>query len=150
MAHFTSRTTAGSGAGGRLTIEVGYQDTDSTDSLVRARRWTLDAMGHRWWPYVVDVSGLPVVGVQEVADAVCDADNNPSPPSSVTLAGRIRQAMDEIYATTSERHHSLSPGDRVRVGETEVVCAPVGWIPAGSLTSSPPAAVLPGVGPGLG
>lgn len=105
----------------KITIEVGYQDTTDTN----AAPWTEQATGHRYWTFPVDMDA--VVPIETIADAVYAADNAPSELSAASLVGRVRAAMQQAYRQTSDRHHSLSVGDRVRVGEVEVVCAGLGW-----------------------
>lgn len=118
-----------------LNIEVGYQDVEDPSPKARATRWTEDASGHRWWTFVVDVSGLPAQGIEHVAEAVFLADNSTLHNLDHPLADRVRAAMDEVYAKTDDRHHSLSTGDRVRMGETEVICCPIGWKPVRATSS---------------
>lgn len=103
----------------KISIEVGYQDPHSEDA------WTVHATGHRYWTYEVDVA--EVVPIETVAAAVFRADNYPDELRPDTLPGRVRAAMQEAYRQTPDRHHSLSVGDRVRVGEVEVVCTSFGW-----------------------
>jgi hypothetical protein len=105
----------------KLDVQVGYQDTK--DPAGRTR-WTEDATGHKWWTFPVDVE--QAITIEQIADAVWTADNSPEHPWQ-GLTGKVRAAMDEAYENTTERHHSLSVGDRVRIGEVEVVCVSVGW-----------------------
>lgn len=109
----------------KINIEVGYQDTTTTTDAGRQTRWTEQATGHRYWTFTVDMTD--VVPVEVIADAVYEADNAPFELRPDSLAGRVRAAMQEAYRQTPERHHSLSVGDRVRVGEVEVICAGLGW-----------------------
>jgi hypothetical protein len=109
----------------QVNIEVGYQDTKDPGELARATRWTEEATGHKYWTYAVELDA--VRPIEQVAEAVYMADNYPGELKLTGLSGQVRAAMIEVYEHTSERHHSLSVGDRVRVGEVEVVCASAGW-----------------------
>ena len=112
-----------------LNVEVGYQDIEDSSPEARATRWTENASGHHWWVFVVDAGDLPPQGIETVAEAVFLADNAPLGNLDHPLADRVRVAMDAAYVETDDRHHSFSVGDRVRVGETEVVCCSFGWKP---------------------
>lgn len=106
-------------------IWVGYQDTTSDRREVRLWRWTESAVGHTWWPYDVQIDGLP--SIETIAEAVSVADNSPHSLPFGSLEAKIRDAMLTAYRLTTDRHHSLSVGDRVRTGEHEVVCTKHGW-----------------------
>jgi hypothetical protein len=107
----------------QINIQVGYQDTK--DPAGHYTRWTEDATGHKWWTFPVDVK--QAVTVVQTAEAVFKADNAPFELAPDSLAGKIREAMIEAYENTTERHHSLSVGDRIRIGEDEVICSDDGW-----------------------
>lgn len=108
----------------KINIEIGYQDT--TDDGSRHDRWTEDYSGpHKYWTFPVTMA--EVVPIETIAEAAFIADNSPHELTEGSLACRIRETMLDAYRQTGERHHSLSVGDRVRVGEVEVVCSGIGW-----------------------
>lgn len=103
-----------------VAVEVGYQNPRDRD-----HSWTERATGHRYWTFEVEIER--VLSVETVAEAVFCADNQPNIAAEDTLVGKFQRAMIAAYERTTDRHHSLSIGDRVRIGEVEVVCANDGW-----------------------
>lgn len=103
----------------KINIEVGYQAGGDLFT-----NWTEQAGPHVYWVFPVEVDG-PVLAVEQIAEAVFEADN--SPYQVTGLAAQVRAAMTEAYSRTERRHHSLSVGDRVRVGEVELAVARFGF-----------------------
>jgi hypothetical protein len=118
-------TTTTAATGREISVEVGYQDTRDQSLAARLTRWTEQATGHRYWTFQIVVNR--VHDLTTIAEAVYAADNAPHDFPEDSLTGKLRAAMQAVYAATTDRHHSLSVGDRVRVGEVEVVCADAGW-----------------------
>jgi hypothetical protein len=122
---------------GTVTIDIiaGYQDINDTDPMARATRWTAAYTGRRVeWTYRIETPAdmaadfLTAGGVSHLAELVFEADNSPYAHDPDSAVGMIQAAMNAAYGDRSDRHHSLSVGDSVQVGEVKVVVGSTGFV----------------------